>query len=361
MINNVIINDPVFVKPAKYNRFDRFWISLLADERDLPFVHLALKISLTLIPLAFLLYMPLPRLYWWPIAGLYFVYNLLFLSGPYTLMLHCTSHRPFFKNESKLLNEYIPWVLGPFFGHSPGTYYSHHMGMHHAENNLEEDLSSTMMYQRDSFGDFMKYFFTFFFGVIVSLTNYHHLRKRLKMRNKVLRGEIIFFVACGLLMFVSVPATLVVFITPLILTRFIMMIGNWAQHSFVDFEEPGNCYKNSITCVNTSYNVQCFNDGYHINHHLKPTMHYMMYPEHFKLTISEFGKNKALVFDGIHYLHVWFSLMTKNYKKLAAHIVNIDGTFATSEDAILLMKSRTRKMALRGITAKNYKSKVAVA
>jgi fatty acid desaturase len=358
MINYGSINDPVFIKPARYNFFDRFWIRRIADERDLPFIYLTLKICFTVIPLAILLFLPIHGLFWWGIALTYFIVNLMFMSGPYTLMLHCTSHRPLFKNEYKSYNNIIPWVLGPFFGHSPGTYYSHHMGMHHAENNLEDDLSSTMKYQRDSITDFFKYFFSFFFGVIVSLTSYHHIRKRIKMRNKVLTGETFFIAICIALMFFNLPAVMVVFVTPLLLTRFIMMIGNWGQHSFVDFDEPGNCYKNSITCTNTPYNKICFNDGYHIDHHLKPTMHYTQYPEHFQNHIAEFSKNKALVFDNLHYLHIWFYLMTKNYAALAKHMVNINETFVNDAEAIALLKSRTAKMALRGINAKNYKSKI---
>src|SRR6185437_8572023 len=167
MISYGTINDPVFTKPARYNFFDRFWIKFIADERDLPFIHLVVRLVLTVIPLAILIFLPLPRLYWWVVVGIYFVYILVFTSGPYTLMLHCTSHRALFKNEYKGLNNIIIWVLGPFFGQSPGTYYSHHLGMHHSENNLEDDLSSTMMYRRDSIIDFLKYFGSFFFGVIV--------------------------------------------------------------------------------------------------------------------------------------------------------------------------------------------------
>ena len=51
-------------------------------------------------------------------------------------------------------NYYIPWVLGPFFGESPETYFAHHVGMHHAENNLEDDISTTLPYVRDSAVDF---------------------------------------------------------------------------------------------------------------------------------------------------------------------------------------------------------------
>jgi fatty acid desaturase len=361
MLSNVIVSDPEYVKPEKYSFFDRFWLKYLTDERDLPFVYLSLRILFTLIPLAVVLFLPLPALYKWPLAVVYIVYNLAFLNGPYTLMLHCTSHRPFFKNDYKLLNEIIPWVFGPFFGQSPGTYYSHHMGMHHAENNLEDDLSSTMQYQRDSFKDFLKYFTSFFFGVIGSLVNYHHARKRMKMRNKVLKGEVFFLLFCIGLFVLNPFATTFVFVLPCLLVRFLMMLGNWTQHSFVDFEEPGNCYKNSITCINTIYNRQCFNDGYHIGHHLKPTMHYTQYPQHFKQNINEFGKNKALVFNDFHYLQVWFCLMRKDYKKLASHLININNCFASDEEAIALMKSRTLKMAPRGINARNYKATIAAA
>ena len=51
-----------------------------------------------------------------------------------------------FKNRK--LNLYIPWLLGPFFGETPETYFVHHVGMHHVEENLEDDLSSTMPYKR---------------------------------------------------------------------------------------------------------------------------------------------------------------------------------------------------------------------
>ncbi len=34
------------------------------------------------------------------------------------------------------MNHVIPWLLGPFFGQTPNTYFAHHMGMHHREENL---------------------------------------------------------------------------------------------------------------------------------------------------------------------------------------------------------------------------------
>ena len=167
------LTDPVFSGPPNYHSIDRFWLSLINDERDLPFVYLTLKITFILLPVGLLLYMPfVTGGWWWSVAGLYFILNNFIFKGPFGLMLHCTSHRPFFKPTFKLLNKYLPWVISPFFGQTPETYASHHLAMHHRENNMEDDLSSTMPYQRDSFTGFLRYFFTFFFTVIPTLALY---------------------------------------------------------------------------------------------------------------------------------------------------------------------------------------------
>ncbi|HEX3596283.1 MAG TPA: hypothetical protein VHU80_14335, partial [Polyangiaceae bacterium] len=45
------------------------------------------------------------------------VYWLILLFGfidRFTLMLHCTSHRPLFKARYRALGHVIPWVVGPF-------------------------------------------------------------------------------------------------------------------------------------------------------------------------------------------------------------------------------------------------------
>jgi hypothetical protein len=68
-------------------------------------------------------------------------------------------------------------------------------------------------------------------------------------------------------------------------------------------------------------------------------------PGEFLKRKDEFASNKAIVFDGIHYLHIFIYLLTKRYDKLADNLVNINGnTFSSREDAIALMKQRTRKI-----------------
>jgi fatty acid desaturase len=351
-----VITDPTFDKQKKYNFIDKMWLGMLRDERDLPFVYLTIKITFIMMAVGVALYFPMPWYAWWSLALAYFVFNNFVFKGPFGLMLHCTSHRKWFKKEYEALNHYLPWIVGPFFGQTPLTYASHHLGMHHVENNLEDDESTTMYYQRDSFKDFMKYFGRFFFKGITSLMQYFTLRKLPKMKRRVVRGELLFYAMCIGLSFISWQATLWVFILPFFISRFIMMVGNFAQHSFVDFDDPGNNFKNSINCINTPYNKKCWNDGYHIDHHIRPAMHWTEYPIHFQENLEDFRKNKALVFEELDFLKVWLYLMKKRYDKLADHLVNINGEFKSDEEAIALMKSRTAKMPKRGITMKNFQN-----
>ncbi len=340
------ITDPVFIKEP-LNASDRFFLRFIRDERDLPFVYLTLQISLTLIPLAVILYLPFVHGWAWAAAAIAYQFlNNVTFKGPFGLMLHCTSHRVFFKKEYGFMNHYLPWVLAPLFGHSPETYYAHHIGMHHAENNMEDDESSTMLYQRDSFRGFARYFATFLFMGIYHLCAYLFRKKRKNLLYRSARGEIIFMLFCVAMCFVNWPATLVVFIIPFFLFRLVAMIGNWAQHAFIDPTDPGNHYKNSITCINTKYNHKCWNDGYHISHHIKQTMHWTEHPIFFRDTIDEYIKNDAIVFDGIHFLHVYAWLMRKRYDLLARHFVNIGNRYKNEEEIIDFLKLRTKRIEM---------------
>ena len=341
------INDPTF-SGRTYNRIDRFFLQYIKDERDLPFVYLTIRISLILIPLSVLLFMPFVTGWiWWAVAAVHFYVSNFVFKGPFGLMLHCTSHRPFFKPEYPWLNNYLPWVVAPFFGHTPETYYSHHIGMHHPENNLEDDESSTMTFQRDSFRSFLTYFGQFFVFGVHELLGYLRRKNRPKLVTRAMIGEISYGLMCTVLLFVNWPATVLVFLLPVLIYRLIAMLGNWTQHAFVDSEDPGNAYKNSITCINVKYNKKCWNDGYHISHHIRPAMHWTEHPTFFQKTIDKYAQNQAIIFDGLDFLQIFFLLMRKRYDTLARHMVNVNDTFADQNEAIALLRRRTERIPVR--------------
>src|SRR5690606_10046808 len=336
------LTDPIYVPKENFSWYERFWLKRMNDKRDLPFIHLLTLIHLTIVPGAILLFTPLLQGIWWWVAAIpYFYFSQFYFKGRFGLLFHCLCHRKCFRKPVQWIHGYITWIICPLFGHAPEGYFSHHMGMHHVENNLEDDTSSTMRYQRDSALHFIAYFFKFMLVGVKNTILYLYYRKRKKLYTRLTIGEYVYIAFCIGMCFVNLKATLVIFVIPLVFARLVMMLGNWTQHSFIDRENPDNLYTNSINCINTRYNEICWNDGYHIIHHLRPGMHYTEMPNEFLKRKDEFARNKAIVFDGIHYLHVFVYLLTKRYDKLADNLVNINNMFSSREEAIKLMKERT--------------------
>jgi len=351
-----VITDPIYIKPAHLTIYQKIWIKRIHDKRDLPFVRLLTIVHLTILPVAILLFTPLLGKWWWPVAIIYFYFSQFYFKGSFGLMLHCLCHRKFFKRD-KLLNRYLFWCICPLFGHLGDSYHVHHMGMHHVENNMPTDASSTMGYTRDSFANFMSYWLRFMFLGARDTFIYFFRRKRKKMCRKVTVSEIGFMLIAAALCFLNLKAALVVLVIPFIFARFVMMLGNWTQHAFVDPDEPENDFASNIICLNTSYNQKCWNDGYHAIHHIRPGAHYTELPVIFKQMLPNFKEHKTIIFEKIHYLHIFTFLMFKRYDKLANYVVNIEGSFSDKDDTIALLKRRTRKFNLHALVEKTAFSK----
>src|SRR5262245_24696777 len=123
--------------PARpHGRLDRALTRLIKDPRDLPFVYLSWTALPVLLALGLAVYLVDPLPWWLAVAHLAVVF-LVFIDR-YTLMLHCTSHRRLYARGLGALNHVVPLLLAPFMGQTPYTYYAHHIGMHHPENNLAD-------------------------------------------------------------------------------------------------------------------------------------------------------------------------------------------------------------------------------
>lgn len=339
MRREIVLTDPVFARRDADTRLDRLFDRILVDTRDRVFVHLMLKIACLVLPVALFLF--LPGRFSWFVAVPYLAINWVFFLGPFVLMLHCTSHRRLFRKEHDWLNRIIPWILGPFFGETPETYFGHHLGMHHPENNLAGDLSSTMRYRRDSLLHFLAYFLRFFVFGLPEVVLYFRKKGRGKLLARTVLGELSWYAMVVLLARVNLEATLVVFVVPLVFARFAMMAGNWAQHAFIDPTDPGNCYRNSVTCINAAYNRKCFNDGYHIVHHLEPSMHYTDMPGEFLANRERYAREGSVVFEGIDFFFLWFLLMAKAYRAMACRFVQLGDSPSSEEEVVAFLKSRT--------------------
>ncbi len=307
---------------------------LLNDPRDRPLVRVILSASL-IIPAALYLYLP-GRFDWRLALAYWLVWALVFLDRV-TLMLHCTSHRKLFTRRVHWMNAYVPWILATFYGQTPTTYFAHHVAMHHVEDNLLEDLSSTLPYRRDRFFDWLRYFGRFLALTIVLLPVYLYRKGRHGLAWRAVMGELVFWTVAAGLALLSVQATVVVFVVPVLVVRALMMAGNWAQHAFVDPQDPANDYRNSVTCINCRYNTRCFNDGYHIAHHLRPQQHWTELPAEFETRREAYGKQDAVVFEGIDFFTVWLYLMLRRWNALARAFVRLPGAPARNDHQVVTL------------------------
>lgn len=342
-IGAITLSDPTFEPKERRSALERVFLGLISDERDLPFVWLALQMTVVLLPLAALIF-AFPEYALYAAIPYWLVVFLVFLDR-YMLMLHNTSHRRLFKRKYGVLNKWIPWLIGPFCGQSPDTYYIHHITMHHAEGNLPNDLSSTMKYQRDSLIDWLRYFFRFFFLIMPDMYRYQSAKKRWPLVRRMLAGELGFYALCIGLSLYDWRATLVVFVIPFVVIRVLMMAGNWGQHAFIDPDDPQNDYKSAITCINGRYNRRAFNDGYHISHHLVANRHWTDHPKELSDNLQAYVDNDAIVFEKIDFFVVWLLLMLKRYDTLAAHFVELREEPRSKEEIIALFHRRLKRFS----------------
>jgi len=261
------------------------------------------------------------------------------LLPPVILMLHCTMHRPFFR--SKFLTKAHPYVMSALFG-IPSGYREHHMAVHHVEDNMGEDISSTIAYQRDSFLHFLMYFGRFFFFVTIELPLYLFRKGRTSMARRVIvmetSHELLVLGVCLLDWRFGVPA----FLLPMVVVRFMMMAGNWGQHAFINVDHKNNGIANAITCINVGYNRRCFNDGYHIGHHMKANRHWTELPGDFIANREQYVREGAVVFAGIDFFLVSLLLWTKQWGILARCYVRLDGVERSDAEVIAMLKERVK-------------------
>ena len=333
------ITDPQTEPKYANSAFQRWIEGMLYETRDAVFVRLAMKNVVLVLPLIIALYL---RFSWW-FAAATWVVQIAWLAPPAILMLHNTMHRPFFKSP-RILNRVVPYTMSLLFG-IPTGYMEHHVGMHHSENNLRADISSTMGYQRDSFPHWFLYFLRFLFTSHVKLTKYFLKKNRPAMARRAMTSDALHVVFMIAMSFVNWRATLAAFVVPYCFMRFAMMLGNWGQHAFIDASRPGDSFVNSITCINSSYNRRCFNDGYHIGHHIKQTRHWTEMPGDFEANLDLYFKSGCIVFEGIDFSMVSVFLFLKRYDRLAKAFVRLPGDNRTDAEVIELLKSRTRRIA----------------
>ncbi len=339
---------------------------ILREPRDLPLLRAYGEATLTaifgtlLFFSAFYAFDPDTRHYsnllWW-LGSIVYTLILMKAAGPFILMEHVLLHRKTFHRRFEWLERFMVYFLNPFFGQTFWSYGAHHIGMHHVEENGIDDLSSTERYQRDSFLDFLQYFFTFFVVAGSTLPRYFLQKGRKKLLYRSLLSEGIYFTFMAFFFYLNPVGTLVVFLVPLLVIRFFMISGNWVQHAFINPESRTRPMDYSLVCLDTPYNQICFNDGYHIQHHENPSLHWSELPHAFDKKCEDYLKEGAVLFRGVDYAWIWWKLMRRDYDSLAERLwVTSDGLRGKSRTEFL--KSRLAPVSTVPVLTSHISHKV---
>jgi len=309
------------------------WLGdLLTDKRDMPMVHLQLNIIEYLVPGALFIYFifmkenPPPGYVRHILGFLYVAGNTILFQERFILLLHFYSHRPIYDRKCTFLNNYVNYLLTPFYGIPSGVYRIHHVIMHHNENNHEWDISSTETYQRDSLLCFLMYYFRFAVMIYAEIPIYCFKAKRFEELKEGVIGILAWaFTLFFLAKFVNFWATFWVLLVPVFIAFLAMSFGNFCQHIFIDPTRPESNYALTYNCIDTWVNQRTFNDGYHVIHHYNARMHWSEMPAHFHTEAAQAKHiaEGALTFRNIHFFDVGIYVLTGRLSKLAEHYVHL--------------------------------------
>jgi fatty acid desaturase len=337
----IVLTDPQ--TPPEYDPsslLSRWSKRALHEPRDQVFVRLTLQM-VALMPLlmgGLYLSLHLTKVSAWLPATLYLALW-GYLVSPVILMLHNTMHRPFLKTH-KWLDRAHPFAMSFLFG-IPMGYREHHIGMHHAEDNMAEDLSSTLRYRRDSFLHFLSYFARFFLLSAFEVPMYLAKHKKPAMARRAVLGELAHTSIIAGALFLDWRFGAIAFLAPYVLCRFMMMVGNWGQHAFINVERKNSGIANSISCINSGYNQRCFNDGYHVGHHLRAARHWSEMPGDFLKNQELYAREGAIVFEGIDFFMVSVLLWCGQYRFLAKRFVRL-GAPRSDAEIIAMLRERVK-------------------
>jgi len=340
-LGTLAITDPVVAPTHGAGPISSWCQRHLAEPRDEVFVRLTLTTIARMSALMVALYAALhvlrvPAL----LAGAVYLAVWGWTVPPVVLMLHNTMHRAFVRSP-RWLNRAQGYAMAFFLG-IPPAYPVHHLGMHHAEDNIGEDLSSTIRYRRDNFLHFLVYFFRFLFCSHVELSLYLRRHGRRRMMRQMLVGEIGQLAVIAAVCWVSPAFGLFAFVLPTVIIRFMMMAGNWGQHAFINTARSNDGLSNSITCINSPYNRRCFNDGYHIGHHLKASRHWTEMPQDLADNQAAYAAAGVIVFERLDFFMVSLLLWTGQWRTLARRYVRLDGAERSDDEVVAMLKARVQ-------------------
>ncbi len=194
----------------------------------------------------------------------------------YQCVAHNFLHNPFFR--SRLLNNLFSMVNSIALGLPQTLYKYHHLNHHQFNNDVQDpvskttqDRSSTFRYsRRPDREEHLSSYSTL--GPFRTELGILYATARAKNRAWLVWLEATAMLVFSSALAIASPWYFLEFVVPVwFLGQVAALAENYLEHHYAI---PGNRLTDSVSCYNRMYNWLWFNNGFHQEHHYRPTVHW---------------------------------------------------------------------------------------
>jgi hypothetical protein len=316
---------------------------VLRDPRDTPALRLMISLTLTALPI-FLVQLILKKPHPLLIAAFYIsLYGCKFQRFVRMFSAkHLEAHRPhgyFSGTYHTIFGRYLEFFLGYLYGNIPELDRIAHVRLHHKENGGIDDTQESRCYNRTSLLDFSKYL-SANIGTVLGLTPQFYFRAEgdEKNRKSLLWGMARYYIYLAALFIYDWRLGLAYGLVPLLSMNVITAITAWIQHAFYDAEHPEDYFAHTVTVLD---DMNFLNEGYHLCHHHRSSMHWTEMPDHFEAIRDRMRESRSLVFRDLDYMELFIELTVLRRSDVLAEKLITWEPMSHEEKLALLAKRST--------------------
>jgi fatty acid desaturase len=299
-----------FLSRAYDRVIQRVGKKVLQDPRDTPALRVMISLTLTAVPLfAIQLVLGKPRIllviaFYLSLYGVKFQQFVRMFSAS-----HLEAHRRhgyFSERYEKVFGRYFEFFLGYLYGNAPELGRTAHVCLHHRENSGPDDTRNNMGFDRTSRIDFLWYLSDNIWTVL-GLAPYAYFKARgdEKNRRRMLWGMARYYAYFAAVFIYDWRIGTLFVLVPLLCMNFINAVTAWVQHAFCDPDNPKDYFANTVTAIDE---VNFLNEGYHLCHHHRASLHWTEMPVHFERIRKRMREAGSLVFRDLNFLGLFLEL-----------------------------------------------------